>query len=213
MTQTLITEKTLPGALEELAALDEDFARALEEVGPPPLRQRPSEFATLLRIIVAQQVSLASAQAIWDRLEAACQPLKPEVLLALEDEALRGAGLSRQKQRYARSLAELLASGELDLEAVEQLEDEAAIAEITKVKGLGRWSAECFLLFSLGRPDVWPVDDVGIMIGAQQLKGLKKRPDAKKLARMGKAWRPWRSVAARMLWHYRGSAGIPDAKA
>lgn len=213
MTETRITEETLPEALAALSALDADFARALEEVGPPPLRHRPSGFATLLRIIVAQQVSLASAQAIWDRLEAACQPLAPEVLLALDDEALRGAGLSRQKQRYSRSLAELLASGELDLAAVEALDDEAAIAEITKVKGLGRWSAECFLLFSFGRPDVFPVDDVGLMIGAQRLKNLKKRPDAKKLTRLGKAWRPWRAVAARMLWHYRGSAGIPDAKA
>ncbi len=213
MTQTLITEETLPGALQELAALDADFARALEEAGPPPLRQRPSDFSALLRIIVAQQVSLASAQAIWNRLEAACQPLAPETMLSLDDDALRGAGLSRQKMSYSRSLAGLLASGELDLAAVARLDDEAAIAEITKVKGLGRWSAECFLLFSLGRPDVWPIDDVGIMIGAQRLKGLKKRPDAKKLARMGKAWRPWRAVAARMLWHYRGSTGIPDAEA
>lgn len=200
---TRIDEDNLPAALEALGRLDPDCARALDEVGPPPLRYRPPGFATLLRIIVAQQVSLASAAAIWGRLEAACDPLVPERLLELSDEELRGAGLSRQKARYARSLAETVLSGALTVPALEALDDEAAIAAVSSVKGLGRWSAEVYLLFSLGRPDVWPADDVGLMMGAHKLKRLAERPDAKAMRTLAEPWRPYRAVAARLLWHYR----------
>lgn len=206
-----VTDLTLPAALAELAAADPDMARALEEVGPPPLRYRPPGFATLLRIIVAQQVSLASAQAIADRMAAACPHLSPENFLALSDEDLRLIGLSRPKQRYARALAAQIVDGDLDLEAVAAMDDEAAIAELVRAKGIGRWSAEVYLLFSLGRPDVFPVDDVGLMIGAQQLKRLETRPDRHALSALGEPWRPHRAVAARMLWHYRRQLGaIPD---
>ena len=194
MSGTVITEETLPGALAELAALDADMARALEEVGPPPLRARPAGFDALMRIIIGQQVSVASAQAF----------------LGLSDEDFQAIGFSRQKKAYGRSLAELLASGRLDLSVLEELDDEAAITEITKVKGIGRWSAECYLLFSHGRPDIFPADDLGLMIGAQKLKRMRVRPDAKTLARLAKTWHPWRSAAARMLWHYRRTSGIPD---
>ncbi len=198
-----IDERSLPEALQALGRLDGDFARALKEVGPPPLRYRPPGFATLLRIIVAQQVSLASAAAIWARLEAACRPLEPGRLLALDEAALRVAGLSRQKARYARSLAETLLSGQLDEAQLQGLDDESAIEAVTAVKGLGRWSAEVYLLFSLGRPDVWPADDVGLMMGAQKLKRLPERPDARAMRALAEPWRPWRAVAARCLWHYR----------
>lgn len=198
-----ITEETLPAAVAALAAQEPAFQRALAEAGPPPLRYRPPGFATLLRIIVAQQVSLASAAAIWARLEALVEPLEPERLLTFEEAALCGAGLSRPKARYARSLAELLRSGELDLAGIERLEDEAAIERLVRVKGLGRWSAECYLLFSHGRPDVFPADDVGIMQGLQRLQALPERPDAAALRRTAEAWRPLRAVAARLLWHYR----------
>ena len=206
----VITQETLPGALEELAAQDSDMARALEEVGPPPLRARPAGFDALMRIIVGQQVSVASAQAIWDRLAAHCDPMTPQAFLKLTEEDFAAIGFSRQKKTYGRSLAELLVSGDLDLSVLNDLEDEAAIAEITKVKGIGRWSAECYLLFSHGRPDILPADDLGLMIGAQKLKGLASRPDAKALAGLGKTWRPLRSVAARMLWHYRRTRATPD---
>lgn len=206
-----VTEQTLPQALRALAMADPDVARALEEVGPPPLRYRPPGFATLLRIIVAQQVSLASAQAIADRLQAACDPVTPEGFLSLSDEDLRRVGLSRPKQRYGRALAAQVLSGELDLAAVADLDDEPAIAALTRAKGIGRWSAEVYLLFSLGRPDVFPVDDVGLMVGAQLLKRLAARPDRHGLLELGEPWRPYRAVAARLLWHCRRQAGaIPD---
>lgn len=205
-----ITDETLPAALADLGRRDPDVARALAAVGPPPLRYRPPGFATLLRIIVAQQVSLASAQAIWDRLEAACRPLEPAALLRFDEDALRALGLSRQKAHYARSLAGLLGDGALDLAALEALDDEAAIRALTRVKGLGRWSAEVYLLFSLGRPDVWPADDVGLMIGAQRLKGLAARPDAKAMRTLAEPWRPLRGVAARLLWHYRRADALPQ---
>jgi DNA-3-methyladenine glycosylase II len=211
-----IDEQTLPEALAALARLDPDCARALDEVGPPPLRYRPPGFATLLRVIVAQQVSLASAAAIWARLEAACDPLVPERILEQSEEALRAVGLSRQKARYARSLAETMRAGQLNVAALEALDDEAAIAAVTAVKGLGRWSAEVYLLFSLGRPDVWPADDVGLMMGAQKLKRLPERPDARAMRSLAEPWRPWRAVAARLLWHYRthgGPAAATDAPA
>jgi DNA-3-methyladenine glycosylase II len=206
-----VTERTLPAALAALAQADPDMARVLEEAGPPPLRYRPPGFATLLRIIVAQQVSLGSAQAIADRLKAACDPLTPEGFLALDDEALRRIGLSRPKQRYGRALAAQLVAGDLDLEAVATLDDEAAIAELVRIKGIGRWSAEVYLLFSLGRPDVFPVDDVGLMQGAKLVKNLEARPDREGLLALGEAWRPYRAVAARLLWHARRQAGaIPS---
>ena len=204
-----IDEKSLPEALAALGELDMDFSRALEEVGPPPLRNRPHGFPTLLRIIVAQQVSLASAQAIWDRLEAACRPLAPAPLMALGEEGLRKVGFSRQKIRYGLSLAELFASGALDPAALDDMEDEEAIASLTQVKGIGRWSAEVYLLFAMGRPDVFPADDLGLMMGAERLKRLDSRPDAKALRTMAEDWRPWRAVAARMLWHYRQKGALP----
>ena len=207
----VVTQETLPKAVEALGLIDTDFARAFAEIGLPPLRYRAPGFATLLRIIIAQQVSLASAQAIADRLTAACDPVVPENFLSLTDDALRQIGLSRPKQRYGRALAEAVASGEIELDRIATLDDEAAIAELTRAKGIGRWSAEVYLLFSLGRPNVFPADDIGLMTGAQLLKGLEVRPDRTALAAMAEDWRPYRAVAARMLWHYRRQAGaIPD---
>lgn len=207
----VVTQETLPEAVEALGQIDPDFARASTEIGLPPLRYRAPGFATLLRIIIAQQVSLASAQAIADRLTAACNPVVPENFLSLTDEDLRQIGLSRPKQRYGRALAEAIASGEMDLDRIATLDDEAAIAELIRAKGIGRWSAEVYLLFSLGRPNVFPADDIGLMTGAQLLKRLEVRPDRTALAEMAESWRPYRAIAARMLWHYRRQAGaIPD---
>lgn len=208
-----ITDETLPVAVTALTRRDDHFARAVAEAGLPPLRYRPPGFETLLRIIVAQQVSLASAAAIWSRLEELIGEFRPEALLSFEEEELRKAGLSRQKARYARSLAELLAKGELDLAVIERLDDEEAVACLTRVKGLGRWSAECYLLFSHGRPDVFPAEDVGLMLGLQSLYGLPERPNAKGLRQVAEAWKPYRAVAARLLWHYRRFALRPAGAA
>lgn len=197
-----LTARTLPGALGELGDRDPDLAAALEWAGAPPLRRRPGGFATLLRIILAQQVSTASARAIFGRLEEALRPLTPEAFLGLDDGALRAIGFSRQKTAYGRHLAAALAEGRLDLKRVRRLDDAAAVAELAAVKGIGRWSGEIFLMFSLGRPDVWPADDLGLVIAMQRLKGLAERPDRKAMMDIAEAWRPWRSAAALLLWHY-----------
>ena len=134
--------------------------------------------------------------------------------LTLGDDDLRTVGFSRQKTAYGRAIAEDLVSGRVDLGNVEAMDDEAAIAELVKLKGIGRWSAECFLLFSYGRPDVWPADDVGLMIGMEKIKGLKTRPDAKRMRKLAAPWSPWRGVAARLLWHVRKLDVVPaDRKA
>ena len=203
-------DQSLRPALEALAACDPDIARAYEVCGLPPLRGRPAGFAGLFTIMCAQQVSVQAAKAIIGRLLAAAGPLTPASFLALDDAAMKQIGLSRQKIRYGRALAEDLAAERLDLEAVAGLPDEAAIEELVRAKGIGRWTAEIYLLFSLGRPDVWPVDDLGVRIGAQKLKNLDQRPERAAMLELGEPWRPHRSAAARFLWHLYHHPGLPD---
>ena len=209
----VVCETSLTEGCEALAAADPDLGRAYRAHGLPPLRYRPPTYDTLLRIIVAQQVSVASANAIWGRLQARLdavdRDVTPAAFLTLDDEDLKTVGFSRQKTAYGRAIAEDLVSGRVDLGRVEALDDEAAIAELVKLKGIGRWSAECFLLFSYGRPDVWPADDVGLMIGMEKIKGLKTRPDAKRMRKLAAPWSPWRGVAARLLWHVRKLDVVP----
>jgi DNA-3-methyladenine glycosylase II len=194
--------KTLTRSLKALATRDPVLAAALATIGPPPERTRPPGFATLVRIIVGQQVSSKAAASLWARLEAAIDPVTPERLAMLSPEDLRALGLSRQKAAYALGLAEAVASGALDLARVHAADDEAAIAELITVKGIGRWSAEIYLLFALGRPDVFPSGDLALAIAAQRLKKLRRRPDPKRLAKLAEAWRPHRGAAAHFLWHY-----------
>lgn len=212
----VVCETSLTEGCEALAAADPDLGRAFRAHGLPPLRYRPPTYDTLLRIIVAQQVSVASANAIWGRLQerlvAVDEDVTPAAFLTLGDDDLRVVGFSRQKTAYGRAIAEDLVSARVDLGTVEALDDEAAIVELVKLKGIGRWSAECFLLFSYGRPDVWPADDVGLMIGMERIKGLKKRPDAKRMRRLAKPWSPWRGVAARLLWHVRKLEVVPAGR-
>jgi DNA-3-methyladenine glycosylase II len=196
------SRKTLEEALAELGRRDPDLARAQREAGLPALRKRAPGFATFLDIILAQQLSAASANAIRARLKALATPLSPESFLALDDASLRGIGFSRQKVLYGRGLAEALANGALDLAHIHRLPDEEAIAAITSLKGLGRWSAEVYLLFALRRPDIWPVDDLAVVVAVQRLKRLKERPDRKRMLAIAEPWRPWRSYAARLMWHY-----------
>lgn len=205
-----ITAKTLAAAIAELAARDKGFARLYKRHGAPPLRARPAGFATMLKIICAQQVSTASARAIVGRLQVAADPLTPETFLALDAGTLKAIGFSRMKAVYGRGLAETILGGGLDLGAVARMDDEAAIAELVRIKGIGRWSAEMYLLLALRRPDLWPVGDLAVVKGMQRLKGLAERPRPDAMMIYGEAWRPWRSVAARMLWHTGGN-GPPDA--
>ena len=156
---------------------------------------------TLLRTIVGQQVSVAAARSMWAKLEAAFgSPPDLRKLLAANDEELRAAGMSRQKAGYIRSLAELVLSGELDLESLPQ-DDEEAIALLTKIKGIGRWSAEIYLLFAEGRADVFPAGDLAVMIELGRLMGLEEKPSEKQLRELAEAWRPYRGAAAVLAWH------------
>ncbi len=201
-------DESLRPALEALAERDRDIAEAYARCGLPPVRSTPDGFAGLLHAIVCQQVSAAAGRAILGRLEAAVRPMTPKALLKLDDGALRGVGLSRPKVRYCRGLAEDLACGRLDLAAIRELDDAEAIERITQVRGLGRWSAECYLLFALKRADIWPADDLAVQTAMQRLKGLEARPTTKEMDRLAEPWRPSRSAAARFLWHYYRHPGL-----
>ena len=199
-------KKILEEMLVALGQRDPDLAHAHRVAGTPDLRHRAPGFATLLGIILGQQLSTASAGAIRKRLNELVGPLTAEGFLALDDDALRGIGFSRQKILYGRGLAEAILSGALDLARIHRMEDEEAIAAITALKGLGRWSAEIYLLFALKRPDIWPVDDLAVVVAVQRLKRLKSRPDRKRMLRIAEPWRPYRSYAARLMWHYYSNA-------
>ncbi len=199
----LLTEdETLARGLETLTRQDPDFARVVDRLGPPPLWSRDPGFGGLLRTILGQQVSETSARRTFERLQGVASPLTPETFLALDDVALKSAGFSRQKTRYGRALAEAVVTGDLDLNALHHLEDDAVRAQLTKLPGIGPWTADVHLLMALRRPDVWPVGDLAIVIGTQNLKGLRARPTRGELERLAEPWRPWRSVAARLVWHH-----------
>jgi len=192
--------------LAELAGRDADLGRVLYELGPPPMWDRRPGFATLVHIILEQQVSLASARACFDKLAASVGELTPATLLALDDAALRAAGFSRQKIEYARVLATAVRDGGLDLEALAEENDDSVRRHLMSVKGIGRWTADIYLLMALGRPDVWPVGDLALVVAAKKVKKLETRPSADEFRELGEAWRPWRSIAARLLWHHYLSA-------
>ncbi len=202
LVQPALEGKRLGAALRALARQDADLARAFAEVGPPPPRGRPAGFASLLDIILAQQVSTASHRAIAQRLEAAIGVCTPAAILDLGETHFKAIGFSRQKVIYARGLAEAAHGGSLDLDAMAALGDDAVVAELVKLKGVGRWTAEIYLMFCLGRPDVMPAGDLALREAAGIVKRKRKRPDETQLRRLSQAWRPWRSVAARLLWHY-----------
>lgn len=189
-------------AVRELAAKDADLGRVVETYGVPKIRRREPGFATLVLLILEQQVSLASARATFEKLSQTAGAITPDAVLALDDAALRSAGLSRQKARYARLLAEEAASETLDVDGLARLDDDAVRARLTKITGIGPWTADVYLLMALKRADIWPVQDLALAVAAHEVKGLPARPGADELLKMGEAWRPWRTVAARILWHY-----------
>jgi DNA-3-methyladenine glycosylase II len=197
-----LTEETLALGVERLAQGDPDLRRVAARIGPPPLWARPPGFPTLIHIILEQQVSLASAKAAFDRLQAAISPITPAAFLSLDNESLKRIGFSRQKSAYCRGLAEQILHGRLDLEALGGLEDEAARHALLGVKGIGPWTADIYLLMALRRPDIWPSGDLALAAAAQAVKGLSARPGTAELEGLAQAWRPWRAVAARLLWHH-----------
>ena len=204
--------EALKAGLDRLAMIDPDIARVLARTGYPEPRVRPPGFATLLRIMVAQQLSTRSAAAIWARVEQACPPpVTAERFLALDEGAFKTVGFSRQKMDYGRGLAEAVAGGALDLEALATLPEEAAIEAISALRGFGRWSAEIYLLFALGRADVFPADDLALQVGMQRLKRLDARPNRKLMDQLAEPWRPLRGCGAIFLWQLYGTATLDDA--
>jgi len=186
------------------------FADILKRAGSPRFRRRRSGFGTLLHIILEQQVSIDAAAAMHHRLVGLCRPLMPETFLTLDDATLRSCGFSRQKMGYARDLAAAVESGKFDFTRLAAADDETALGELLGIRGIGRWSAEVYLLFALGRPDVWPAADLGLQMAINEQLNLGSRPSELELRRRGAAWRPWRSVAACLFWqsylHARGRA-------
>ncbi|MEM7043355.1 MAG: DNA-3-methyladenine glycosylase 2 family protein [Pseudomonadota bacterium] len=204
-----LTGPVLARAIDRLASIDPDVRAAVERIGYPIPRLRDPGFATLLRIMVSQQVSTRAAAAIWGRLEAAClDRATPERFLALDETALRTVGLSGRKIDYGRGLAHALLDGSLDLDGLASMPEEEAITELCQLKGFGRWSAEIYLLFALSRADSFPGDDLAVQVGMQRLKGLDQRPDRKTMDRLAEPWRPLRGCGAILLWHVYGAATL-----
>jgi DNA-3-methyladenine glycosylase II len=202
MTITLNKQK-LAEATKLLCANDIELAEVVRVFGLPPLWKRPQGFRTLFYLILEQQVSLASARATYEKLvkKIGSHP-DPQSILALSDDDLRNLGFSRQKARYSRLLAAAVDDGSLSLKKLSLYDDAAAKTELMKITGIGHWTADVYLMEALGRPDVWPVGDLALAVGAEKVKKLKARPNATELEALGEQWRPYRAVAARILWHY-----------
>jgi len=197
-----LTAEQLRESLDAIAAREPLMAAAVARVGYPEPRIREPGYETLLRTIVGQQVSVAAAASIWTKLAAGIGDLtQPDIVAAAPDDALRAAGLSRQKASYAKSLAEEVSSGRLDLTAL-PVDDEDAIAQLVRVKGIGRWSAEIYLLFAEGRRDIWPAGDLAVQIEVGRIMGHEERPSEKLTREIAEAWRPHRGAAAILAWHH-----------
>jgi DNA-3-methyladenine glycosylase II len=197
-----ITRDNLAAVTNVLVEGDRDLREIVEQYGAPPLWARAPGFSTLVHIILEQQVSLASAQAAHKKLQMAIAPVTPRRFLGLSATRLKAIGFSRQKITYARCLAQAIVAGEVNLAALQTVDDKTAHRTLTQVKGIGSWSADIYLLMALRRADIWPCGDLALAIAIQRVKRLKSRPDPQWLETLSQIWRPWRSVAARLLWHY-----------
>ncbi len=193
--------------LTELAAKDAHIKTALDLVDFPAERVNEQSFAVFLRVIVGQQLSVKAATTIFGRVvDIVGERAEPGAFDCVTDEQLRAAGLSRPKVNYVRSLCQTLTDGTLDIKALPDQADEDAIASIIAVKGLGVWSAHIYLMFSLGRPDIWPVGDLAVRVGVGRIIGLEERPTEKEAQEIGERWRPYRSAVALLAWHYYSNA-------
>jgi DNA-3-methyladenine glycosylase II len=197
-----LTRESLAQSAESVALADKDLARILEDHGNPPLWEREPGFETLVRIILEQQVSLVSADAMYRRLLEHVNPLTPQAVIAAGEPYLRSIGITRQKSGYFINLARAVDSGELDLDSLEMADDESVINTLTSIKGIGLWTANIYLLMALLRPDIWPVGDIALATAVKNLRGLAQRPTQVELSEMAGHWRPHRATAARLLWHY-----------
>lgn len=197
-----LTASEIKTGLDAVAADDPRVAKEVARIGYPEPRIRPTGYKTLLRTIVGQQVSVAAASSMWNKLEAELgADFTCADLLARDFDTLRACGLSRQKQGYARSLCELVEAGEIDFEAL-PADDEQAIAQLTEVNGIGRWSAEIYLLFAEGRPDIWPAGDLAVQEGVKRLLDMEDRPKEKETRDLGDRWSPHRGAMAIFTWHF-----------
>ncbi len=197
----IVTEADVRAGVRALVRKCPTMRHVHEVAGAPPLRLRPAGFEGLARIIVGQQLSVASASAIWERTAALCRPFEPGTLMGLGDEGLALAGLSRPKIRTLRAIAGACQNG-LDLERLEHAAEAEVHAALTEVTGIGPWTADIYIMFCLGRADGWAPGDLALQIAAQQALGLAERPGTQEMAEIAERWRPWRGVAARMLWAY-----------
>jgi len=211
VSETPPPDLSLKPAMKALAKADPDIARHYQTCGLPPERYGDPTFAGLIRTIVSQQVSVASARAILGRLHEALEhQVTAEKLLCLDDAACKQIGLSRHKVRYTRALAEHVLDGRLDPEGMDNFSDDEVIETMTRVPGIGRWTADIYLLFALRRPDVWPAGDLAVREAQRRVKGLAERPTEKQSTEIAEAWRPHRSAAARFMWHAYRHPGLPD---
>jgi DNA-3-methyladenine glycosylase II len=195
-----LTHESLIIAAESLAARDRYLRKVLETLGPPPMWGRPQGFSTLLRIILEQQVSLISARAMFARLKTNIEPFTASGFIEVGEPYLRSLGVTRQKAHYCIQIAEAFRNGHFA--QIGRMNDAEAHATLLSIKGVGPWTANIYLLMALRRPDIWPDGDVALATAAGKLRGLTPRPTFPQLAQMAEAWRPYRSVAARMLWQY-----------
>lgn len=203
-----LTKENLASAARHLAGRDKDLAEVLKRYGPPPLWARKPGFPTLVRIVLEQQVSLASARSMFQRLTANVSPFTAARFIALEEPYFRSLGVTRQKAAYCLNAARAIAEGQLSLAAVARASDATARATLTQIKGIGPWTADIYLLMALRRADVWPSGDLALVTAAKRLKGLRGHPSTTAIAEIAEDWRPFRSVAARMLWQYYLAGGV-----
>jgi DNA-3-methyladenine glycosylase II len=198
----VLTDRSLAQGARALARVDADLAGVLERHGPPPLWGREPGFATLVQIVLEQQISLASGRAAFGRLEGAAGRVTPRRVAGLTERRIRAAGITRQKASYVHGLARSVVRGELDVDSIALLDDDAARAELVKLRGIGPWSADIYLLMALGRRDVWPRHDLALASAMREVKRLRSVPTPERQLEIAEGWRPWRAVAARLMWHH-----------
>lgn len=198
----ILTEQSFGEGLEVIASRDRDLAQILKTLGLPPFWVREPGFATLIQIILEQQVSLASAKAVFERLQQTISPITPERFLIINDEQIKKIGFSRQKALYGSLLAQSIISGQLNLPTLHNMDDEDVRAVLKQIKGIGDWTVDIYLLMALRRADSLPKGDLGLALAIQKVKRLEKRPTPREIESLAQNWRPWRAVATRLLWHY-----------
>ena len=197
-----LTAESLAEAVAELSRRDPHLAAVVARHGAPPLWDRPPGFETLVQIILEQQISLSAGRAAYGRLERLAGAVTPERVAALSEADLRGAGLTRQKSAYIRDIARAIVEGAFDPDALAALDDDEARAALIKLRGVGPWTANIYLLMALGRADIWPSGDLALVAAMREVKRLRSLPSSDRIGRITRAWSPWRAVAARVLWHH-----------